>query len=153
MERKIYFLMKICFFIVVIFVSIFLKTNQFLGYIAPIGAFDQTNTILQFNEFSNVLIVSSLLLRVLFFIYYRMSVLLSTVTLLDIFILLYYFIYFMITLTTRFSFYEFSGELAQLALRLSSITFLQSYFLKIIPFGIILYIPIIYLFFIQKRNQ
>lgn len=59
----------------------------------------------------------------------------------------------MITLTTRFSFYEFSGELAQLTLRLSAITFLQSYFLKIIPFGIILYIPIIYLFFIQKRNQ
>ena len=153
MERKIYFLTKICFFIVVIFVSIFLKTNQFLGYIAPIGAFDQTNTILQFNEFSKVLIVSSLLFLVLFFIYYRMSVLLSTVTLLDIFILLYYFIYFMITLTTRFSFYEFSGELAQLTLRLSAITFLQSYFLKIIPFGIILYIPIIYLFFIQKRNQ
>ena len=149
MERKIYFLTKICFFIVVIFVSIFLKANQFLGYIAPIGAFDQTDTIIQFNEFSNVLIVSSLLLLVLFFIYYRMSVLLSTVTLLDTFILLYYFICFMITLTTRFSFYEFSGELAQLTLRLSAITFLQSY----IPFGIILYIPIIYLFFIQKRNQ
>ena len=55
MERKIYFLTKICFFIVVIFVSIFLKANQFLGYIAPIGAFDQTDTIIQFNEFSNVL--------------------------------------------------------------------------------------------------
>ena len=46
MERKIYFLTKICFFIVVIFVSIFLKANQFLGYIAPIGAFDQTDTII-----------------------------------------------------------------------------------------------------------
>ena len=93
MERKIYFLTKICFFIVVIFVSIFLKANQFLGYIAPIGAFDQTDTIIQFNEFSNVLIVSSLLLLVLFFVYYRMSILLSTVTLLDTFILLYYFIF------------------------------------------------------------
>lgn len=153
MERKINFLTKICFFIVVIFVSIFLKANQFLGYIAPIGAFDQTDTIIQFNEFSNVLIVSSLLLLVLFFVYYRMSILLSTVTLLDTFILLYYFIFFIIIFAAKFSHYEFSGEIAQLALRLSSVTFLQSYFLKIIPFGIILYIPIIYLFFIQKRNQ
>lgn len=82
-----------------------------------------------------------------------MSILLSTVTLLDTFILLYYFIFFIIIFAAKFSHYEFSGEIAQLALRLSSVTFLQSYFLKIIPFGIILYIPIIYLFFIQKRNQ
>lgn len=128
MERKIYFLTKICFFIVVIFVSIFLKANQFLGYIAPIGAFDQTDTIIQFNEFSNVLIVSSLLLLVLFFVYYRMSILLSTVTLLDTFILLYYFIFFIIIFAAKFSHYEFSGEIAQLALRLSSVTFLYLIF-------------------------
>lgn len=37
--KKIYFFIKICFFIVVISVSIYLKENDFLN-IAPIGAFD-----------------------------------------------------------------------------------------------------------------
>lgn len=41
--------------------------------------------------------------------------------------------------------------MAQLTFMLSSITFLQSHFLKILPIGIIIYIPIIYLFFIQKK--
>ena len=149
--KKIYFFIKICFFIVVISVSIYLKENDFLSFIAPIGAFDQTDTIIQFREFSNVLIVSSLLLLIIFFIYYKISTLLNYVTLLDTLILLYYFIFFLIIFAAKFSHYEFSGEIAQLALRLSSITFLQSHFLKIIPIGIIIYIPIIYLFFIQKK--
>lgn len=38
--KKIYFFIKICFFIVVISVSIYLKENELLTYIAPIGAFD-----------------------------------------------------------------------------------------------------------------
>lgn len=151
-REKYTFWRKYVFYCCYICFNIF-KSKSIFGYIAPIGAFDQTDTIIQFNEFSNVLIVSSLLLLVLFFVYYRMSILLSTVTLLDTFILLYYFIFFIIIFAAKFSHYEFSGEIAQLALRLSSVTFLQSYFLKIIPFGIILYIPIIYLFFIQKRNQ
>lgn len=148
--KKIYFFIKICFFIVVISVSIYLKENDFLN-IAPIGAFDQTHTIIEFREFSNVLIVSSLLLLIIFFIYYKISTLLNYVTLLDTLILLYYFIFFIIIFAAKFSHYEFSGEIAQLALRLSSVTFLQSHFLKIIPIGIIIYIPIIYLFFIQKK--
>ena len=65
--KKIYFFIKICFFIVVISMSIYLKENDFLN-IAPIGAFGQTSTIIQFNEFSNVLIGSSLLLLAIFFV-------------------------------------------------------------------------------------
>ncbi len=81
-----------------------------------------------------------------------MTTLLSHITLLDILILLYYFSYFMIVLATRFAQAEFDGELAQLTFMLSSITFLQSYFLNIVPVGIFLYIPIIYLFF-QRKNH
>ena len=148
--KKIYFFIKICFFIVVISVSIYLKENDFLN-IAPIGAFDQTSTIIQFNEFSNVLIGSSLLLLAIFFVYYRMSIHLSSITSLDKIVLFYYIIYFIIILITKFSFYEFTADMAQLTFMLSSITFLQSHFLKILPIGIIIYIPIIYLFFIQKK--
>ena len=148
--KKIYFFIKICFFIVVISVSIYLKENDFLN-IAPIGAFDQTSTIIQFNEFSNVLIGSSLLLLAIFFVYYRMSIHLSYITSLDKTVLFYYIIYFIIILITKFSFYEFTADMAQLTFMLSSITFLQSHFLKILPIGIIIYIPIIYLFFIQKK--
>ena len=148
--KKIYFFIKICFFIVVISGSIYLKENDFLN-IAPIGAFDQTSTIIQFNEFSNVLIGSSLLLLAIFFVYYRMSIHLSYITSLDKIVLFYYIIYFIIILITKFSFYEFTADMAQLTFMLSSITFLQSHFLKILPIGIIIYIPIIYLFFIQKK--
>lgn len=148
--KKIYFFIKICFFIVVISMSIYLKENDFLN-IAPIGAFDQTSTIIQFNEFSNVLIGSSLLLLAIFFVYYRMSIHLSYITSLDKTVLFYYIIYFIIILITKFSFYEFTADMAQLTFMLSSITFLQSHFLKILPIGIIIYIPIIYLFFIQKK--
>ena len=148
--KKIYFFIKICFFIVVISMSIYLKENDFLN-IAPIGAFDQTSTIIQFNEFSNVLIGSSLLLLAIFFVYYRMSIHLSYITSLDKIVLFYYMIYFIIILITKFSFYEFTADMAQLTFMLSSITFLQSHFLKIIPIGIIIYIPIIYLFYIQKK--
>lgn len=148
--KKIYFFIKICFFIVVISVSIYLKENDFLN-IAPIGAFDQTSTIIQFNEFSNVLIGSSLLLLAIFFVYYRMSIHLSYITSLDKIVLFYYIIYFIIILITKFSFYEFTADMAQLTFMLPSITFLQSHFLKIIPIGIIIYIPIIYLFYIQKK--
>ena len=146
--KKIYFFIKICFFIVVISVSIYLKENDFLN-IAPIGAFDQTDTIIQFNEFSNVLLGSSLLLLAIFFVYYRMSIHLSYIASLDKIVLFYYIIYFIIILITKFSFYEFTADMAQLTFMLSSITFLQSHFLKIIPIGIIIYIPIIYLFFIS----
>lgn len=148
--KKIYFFIKICFFIVVISVFIYLKENDFLN-IAPIGAFDQTSTIIQFNEFSNVLIGSSLLLLAIFFVYYRMSIHLSYITSLDKIVLFYYIIYFIIILITKFSFYEFTADMAQLTFMLPSITFLQSHFLKIIPIGIIIYIPIIYLFYIQKK--
>lgn len=148
--KKIYFFIKICFFIVVISMSIYLKENDFLN-IAPIGAFDQTSTIIQFNEFSNVLIGSGLLLLAIFFVYYRMSIHLSYITSLDKIVLFYYIIYFIIILITKFSFYEFTADMAQLTFMLSSITFLQSHFLKILPIGIIIYIPIIYLFFIQKK--
>ena len=148
--KKIYFFIKICFFIVVISVSIYLKENDFLN-IAPIGAFDQTSTIIQFNEFSNVMIGSSLLLLAIFFVYYRMSIHLSYITSLDKIVLFYYIIYFIVILITKFSFYEFTADMAQLTFMLSSITFLQSHFLKILPIGIIIYIPIIYLFFIQKK--
>lgn len=151
LKRKMYLFTKICFLIVVLSVSIYLKVNNFL-YIAPLGAFDQTLTINQFNEFSKILLVSSLLLLVIFFLYYKMTTFLSHITLLDILILLYYFSYFMIVLATLFAQAEFDGELAQLTFMISSITFLQSYFLNIVPVGIFLYIPIIYLFFLRKNH-
>ena len=94
MMKRLYFFTKICFFIVVVSVSIYLKEKYYLTYIVPSVAFDTTNYIIQFNEFSNVLIVGSLLLLIIFFIYYRISIHLSYVTLLDKTVLFYFFIYF-----------------------------------------------------------
>ena len=153
MMKRLYFLTKICFFIVVVSVSIYLKEKDYLTYIVPSVAFDTTDYIIQFNEFSNVLIVGSLLLLIIFFIYYRISIHLSYVTLLDKTILFYSFIYFITVLVTRHSFYEYTGDLCQLTFILSSITFLQYNSLGILSLGIVLYVPIIYLFFMQKNNH
>ena len=94
MMKRLYFFTKICFFIVVVSVSIYLKEKYYLTYIVPSVVDDTTDYIIQFNEFSNVLIVGSLLLLIIFFIYYRISIHLSYVTLLDKTILFYFFIYF-----------------------------------------------------------
>lgn len=153
MMKRLYFLTKICFFIVVVSVSIYLKEKDYLTYIVPSVAFDTTDYIIQFNEFSNVLIVGSLLLLIIFFIYYRISIHLSYVTLLDKTILFYFFIHFITVLVTRHSFYEYTGDLCQLTFILSSITFLQYNSLGILSLGIVLYVPIIYLFFMQKNNH
>lgn len=153
MMKRLYFFTKICFFIAVVSVSIYLKEKDYLTYIVPSVAFDQTNYIIQFNEFSNILIVGSLLLLIIFFIYYRISIHLSYVTLLDKTILFYFFIYFITVLVTRHSFYEYTGDLCQLTFILSSITFLQYNSLGILSLGIVLYVPIIYLFFMQKNNH
>lgn len=153
MMKRLYFFTKICFFIVVISVSIYLKEKDYLTYIVPSVAFDTTDYIIQFNEFSNVLIVGSLLLLITFFIYYRISIHLSYVTLLDKTILFYFFIYFITVLVTRHSFYEYTGDLCQLTFILSSITFLQYNSLGILSLGIALYVPIIYLFFMHKNNH
>lgn len=153
MMKRLYFLTKICFFIVVVSVSIYLKEKDYLTYIVPSVAFDTTDYIIQFNEFSNVLIGGSLLLLIIFFIYYRISIHLSYVTLLDKTILFYFFIYFITVLVTRHSFYEYTGDLCQLTFILSSITFLQYNSLGILSLGIVLYVPIIYLFFMQKNNH
>lgn len=153
MMKKLYFLTKICFFIVVVSVSIYLKEKYYLTYIVPSVVDDTTDYIIQFNEFSNVLIVGSLLLLIIFFIYYRISIHLSYVTLLDKTILFYFFIYFITVLVTRHSFYEYTGDLCQLTFILSSITFLQYNSLGILSLGIVLYVPIIYLFFMQKNNH
>ena len=153
MMKRLYFLTKICFFIVVVSVSIYLKEKDYLTYIVPSVAFDTTDYIIQFNEFSNILIVGSLLLLIIFFIYYRISIHLSYVTLLDKTILFYFFIYFITVLVTRHSFYEYTGDLCQLTFILSSITFLQYNSLGILSLGIVLYVPIIYLFFMQKNNH
>ncbi|WP_270424624.1 hypothetical protein, partial [Catenibacterium mitsuokai] len=67
MMKRLYFFTKICFFIAVVSVSIYLKEKDYLTYIVPSVAFDQTNYIIQFNEFSNILIVGSLLLLIIFF--------------------------------------------------------------------------------------
>ena len=83
MMKRLYFFTKICFFIVVVSVSIYLKEKYYLTYIVPSVVDDTTDYIIQFNEFCNVIIVGSLLLLIIFFIYYRMSIHLSYVTLLD----------------------------------------------------------------------
>lgn len=153
MMKRLYFLTKICFFIVVVSVSIYLKEKDYLTYIVPSVVDDTTDYIIQFNEFSNVLIVGSLLLLIIFFIYYRISIHLSYVTLLDKTILFYFFIYFITVLVTRHSFYEYTGDLCQLTFILSSITFLQYNSLGILSLGIVLYVPIIYLFFMQKNKH
>lgn len=153
MMKRLYFFTKICFFIVVVSVSIYLKEKDYLTYIVPSVVDDTTDYIIQFNEFSNVLIVGSLLLLIIFFIYYRISIHLSYVTLLDKTILFYFFIYFITVLVTRHSFYEYTGDLCQLTFILSSITFLQYNSLGILSLGIVLYVPIIYLFFMQKNNH
>ena len=80
-QKKLHLIIKISFFAIVIAVSIFLKEKHFTAYILPATAYispaavsDQTDYIIQFNSFSNILLASSLLLLILFFTYYKMSV-------------------------------------------------------------------------------
>lgn len=58
-----------------------------------------------------------------------------------------------IVFTTYHSFYVYSGDLCHLSSILTSITFLQYDFLNVLPIGIILYIPILYLFFIKHERR
>ena len=140
--------------------SVFLKEKHFTAYILPATAYispaavsDQTDYIIQFNNFSNILLASSLLLLILFFTYYKMSVRLFDITLLDKIILFYYSVFFITIFTTYHSFYVYSGDLCHLSSILTSITFLQYDFLNVLPIGIILYIPILYLFFIKHKRR
>ena len=88
--KKLYLIIKISFFAIVIAVSIFLKEKHFTAYISPGAVIDQTDYLIQFNIFSKILLASSLLLLILFFTYYKMSVRLFDITLLDKIILFYY---------------------------------------------------------------
>ena len=158
MMKKLHLIIKISFFAIVIAVSIFLKEKHFTAYILPATAYispaavsDQTDYIIQFNNFSNILLASSLLLLILFFTYYKMSVRLFDITLLDKIIIFYYSVFFITIFTTYHSFYVYSGDLCHLSSILTSITFLQYDFLNVLPIGIILYIPILYLFFIKRE--
>ena len=47
MMKRLYFFTKICFFIAVVSVSIYLKEKDYLTYIVPSVAFDQTHYIIQ----------------------------------------------------------------------------------------------------------
>lgn len=160
MMKKLHLIIKISFFAIVIAVSIFLKEKHFTAYILPATAYispvavsDQTDYIIQFNNFSNILLASSLLLLILFFTYYKMSVRLFDITLLDKIILFYYSVFFITIFTTYHSIYVYSGDLCHLSSILTSITFLQYDFLNVLPIGIILYIPILYLFFIKHERR
>lgn len=82
-----------------------------------------------------------------------MSVRLFDITLLDKIILFYYSVFFITILTTYHSFYVYSGDLCHLSSILTSITFLQYDFFNVLPIGIILYIPILYLFFIKHERR
>lgn len=114
MMKKLHLIIKISFFAIVIAVSIFLKEKHFTAYILPATAYispaavsDQTDYIIQFNNFSNILLASSLLLLILFFTYYKMSVRLFDITLLDKIILFYYSVFFITIFTTYHSFYVY----------------------------------------------
>jgi len=153
MMKKLHLIIKISFFAIVIAVSIFLKEKYFTAYISPTATIDQTDYIIQFNNFSNILLASSLLLLILFFAYYKMSICLFDITLLDKIILFYYSVFFITILITYNSFDVYSGDLCHLTSILSSITFLQYDFLNALPIGIILYIPILYLFFVRHEKR
>ena len=92
--KKLHLIIKISFFAIVIAVSIFLKEKDFTAYISPGAVIDQTDYLIQFNIFSRILLASSLLLLILFFTYYKMSVRLFDITLLDNIILFYYSVFF-----------------------------------------------------------
>lgn len=96
MMKKLHLIIKISFFAIVIAVSIFLKEKHFTAYISPGAVIDQTDYLIQFNIFSKILLASSLLLLILFYTYYKMSVRLFDITLLDnnIFILLFCILYY-----------------------------------------------------------
>lgn len=81
--KKLHLIIKISFFAIVIAISIFLKEKHFTAYISPAAVLDQTDYIIQFNKFSKILLASSLLLLILFFTYYKISVRLFDITLLD----------------------------------------------------------------------
>ena len=153
MMKKLHLIIKISFFAIVIAVSIFLKEKHFTAYISPGAVIDQTDYLIQFNIFSKILLASSLLLLILFFTYYKMRVRLFDITLLDKIILFYYSVFFITIFTTYHSFYVYSGDLCHLSSILTSITFLQYDFLNVLPIGIILYIPILYLFFIKHERR
>lgn len=151
--KKLYILIKILFFVVVLFVALFLNKYDLFTDLIPIGSFDQTLNINIFYDYSTVLTGGSLLLFVLFFVYYKMRSFLSCITVMDKIFLCCYMLYFVIIFITKFSHYEFSGEMCQLSVVLSSIIFLQLKVFNILPIGIIIYIPILYLFFIQERRK
>lgn len=94
MMKKLHLIIKISFFAIVIAVSIFLKEKHFTAYISPGAVIDQTDYLIQFNIFSKILLASSLLLLILFFTYYKMSVRLFDITLLDKIILLFCILYY-----------------------------------------------------------
>lgn len=55
MMKKLHLIIKISFFAIVIAVSIFLKEKHFTAYISPGAVIDQTDYLIQFNNFSNIL--------------------------------------------------------------------------------------------------
>lgn len=156
-NKSFLYLLRISIFLLIIATSFYLKYKYFLSSVdfnnMNIYISDNTNFILEFNQFSNILITSSLALFLLYFTHYRICISSLKSTYLDNFFAIYFSINLLLLFITRFSISNLNnGDLCQLSILLSSLTFLQVDFIDLLPIGIILYIPLFYSFFLKKRD-
>lgn len=153
---KIIIFTEISLFIFIIFSSIYLKQKAFLCSIdfSNITTYlsDQMLFNIEYNEFQNILIIFSFIILVSYLIIYYFIKTKYKVDIYDKVYLFYFVINFLICFLPKFSTAtNGSANAQQVAMLFSSLTFLQINFLNVIPYGCILYIPLIYSFFIKRR--
>jgi hypothetical protein len=154
-NHKIILLAKITFFIFIILSSTYLKYKNFLcsidfSNITPY--FDDKMLFnIEYNVHQNTLIIFSMIILILYLVIYYLKKTKHKVELYDKVYLFYFIINFLVNFLPKYSI-STNGDAQQLAILLSSLTFLQVNFINIIPYGCIVYIPLIYLFFIKKEK-
>lgn len=156
--NKIITIIEIILLIFIISASIYLKQTNYLcsidfSNITPYLE-DQTLFIIEYNAHQNTLIILSFVILFIYAVIYHFIKSKYKVDFYDKAYLIYFLIHFLIYFLPKFSVTYNNGVGAELlAVLFSSLTFLQINFINIIPYGCILYIPLIYSFFIKKRSS
>lgn len=155
-EEKIQFIFKIVLLVTILGASIYLKMSNFLESIhfnnMEILLNDRTDFIIEFNIFSNLLIIFALIILIFYCGIYKIYKKGQLLCGYDTVFLIYFSLNFIILLVTKYI-GSYDGQLSQISILLSSLTFLQTHFLRVIPYGIIIYIPLLYVLFIKKRQS
>lgn len=109
---------------------------------------DKTYFINEAKTYANRLIIFSSILTLLYYYIYKLNKRMSNSSWADLFFLIYFCMNTIIFFISKYD----SGDLAPLSILLASLTFLQVDFLNILPIGVIIYIPLLYLFFLRRRE-